>query len=217
MNFIVQPYVADYLNQLMPARSGLLARLEQDARKQLIPIITPEVAALMEILIHTSGSRQILEVGTAIGYSALLFCAAAGPEGRLITIERDPHLIDTARQNIEEAGLSSRIKVMPGDAREVLPCLTQPFDLIFLDGAKGHYNEMLEHCISLLKPGGLLVSDNVLYKGMVASDQPLPRREKTIVNRMRTYLQTITTHPRLKTSLLPVGDGLAVSLKIGDR
>ncbi|MDW7672620.1 MAG: O-methyltransferase [Bacillota bacterium] len=215
MNPITQPYVSDYLDTLARPRTGILARLEHDALEQEIPIITPEVASLMEILIQTAQCRQLLEVGTATGYSALLFCMAAGPESRVITIEREPHLIDTARRNIDEAGLSGQIKVMPGDALEVLPCLTEPVDLIFLDGAKGHYTEMLDHCLALLKPGGLLVSDNILYKGMVAADiSGVKRRQRTIVRRMRAYLNTITTHPQLQTSLLPVGDGLAVSLKL---
>ena len=213
-NTIVQSYVSDYLNTLMPKRTGILARLEQDAADQQIPIITPEVASLMEVLIKTNNPKHILEVGTAIGYSALLFCLAAGPETHLITIEREPHLIDAARANIDEAGLTNQIKVMPGDATEVLPCLTEPVDMIFLDGAKGHYTQMLEHCLNLLKPGGLLISDNVLFRGMVASDDKVKRRKKTIVTRMRTYLENITHHPQLQTSLLPIGDGLAISLKL---
>lgn len=211
---IVQSYVSDYLNTLMPKRTGILARLEQDAADQQIPIITPEVASLMEVLIKTTNPKHMLEVGTAIGYSALLFSLAAGPEAHLITIERDPHLIDIARANIDEAGLTHQIKVMPGDATEVLPCLTEPVDMIFLDGAKGHYTQMLEHCLSLLKPGGLLISDNVLFRGMVASDEKVKHRKKTIVTRMRTYLETISDHPQLQTSLLPIGDGLAISLKL---
>lgn len=215
-NTIVQSYVSDYLNTLMPKRTGILARLEKDAAEQQIPIITPEVASLMEVLIKTTNPKHILEVGTAIGYSALLFCLAAGPETHLITIEREPNLIDAARANIDEAGLSNQIKVMPGDATEVLPCLTEPVDMIFLDGAKGHYTQMLEHCLNLLKPGGLLISDNVLFRGMVASDEKVKRRKKTIVTRMRTYLETITDHPQLQTSLLPMGDGLAISLKLNN-
>lgn len=215
-NPIVQSYVSDYLNTLMPKRTGILARLEQEAADQQIPIITPEVASLMEVLIKTTNPKHILEVGTAIGYSALLFCLAAGPESHLITIEREPHLIDTARANIDEAGLTHQIKVMPGDATEVLPCLTEPVDMIFLDGAKGHYTQMLEHCLNLLKPGGLLISDNVLFRGMVASDKKVKRRKKTIVTRMRTYLETISDHPQLQTSLLPIGDGLAISLKLSE-
>ncbi|SMP48951.1 O-methyltransferase [Anoxynatronum buryatiense] len=216
MNPITQPYVEDYLKTLLPQRSGILNRLEQEAQNQKIPIITPEVASLMETLIKTTRSQYLLEVGTAIGYSAILFCYAAGPNCRLITIERDPHLIDTARCYIEEAGCSQQIKVMPGDATEILPCLTEPVDMIFLDGAKGHYHQMLEHCLKLLKPGGLLISDNVLFRGMVASDAMVKRRKKTIVTRMRNYLKTITSHPQLQTSLLPIGDGLAISLKLNE-
>ena len=211
MNPVTDPCVKEYLENLLPVHTGLLARLETMAQAQQIPVILPEVAALIEVLIKTTGSRRILEVGTAIGYSAILFATAAGSDSQVITIERAPHFVDLARQHIEEAGLAQRIKVMPGDALEVLPQLTKKVDLIFLDGAKGHYLEMLAHCLTLLKPGGLLISDNILYKGMVTGEHPVQRRQKTIVTRMRSYLETISHHPQLHTSLLSIGDGLAVS------
>ena len=204
----------DYIKTLMPERTGILLRMETAARANHIPIIDPEVTALLEVLIKTAHIKSILEVGTAIGYSSLLFCMAAGPDSRIITIERNLQHVATARGYISEAGLTDNIKVMPGDALEVLPNLTEPVDMVFLDGAKGHYLEMMELCLPLLKPGGLLISDNILFHGMVSGEEKVPHRRKTIVTRMRDYLDTITTHPQLKTSILTISDGLAVSCKL---
>ena len=210
---ITREYVEDYIRQLLPPEKGMLQQLKEEAEERHIPIIEPEVAALLKSIIKMSGTRTILEVGTAFGYSAILFATAAGRESRVTTIERDPNYTEEAMKNIEKADLQDNIKIIHGDALEVLPCLAEPFDMIFLDGAKGHYGEMLDKSVQLLNPGGLLISDNILFRGMVASDDLVRRRKKTIVTRMRQYLETITSHPLLETSILPVGDGLAISLK----
>jgi len=210
---ITREYVEDYIREILPEEEGMLKKLMQEAKERNIPVIEPEVAALLKNIIKMSGTKTILEVGTAIGYSSLLFATAAGKGAKVVTIERNPDYTEEALKNIREAGMEGTIKVLHGDALEVLPCLEEPFDMIFLDGAKGHYGEMLERSIQLLNPGGLLISDNILFRGMVASDDLIRRRKKTIVIRMREYLKAITSHPQLETSILPVGDGLAISLK----
>ncbi|SFH47524.1 Predicted O-methyltransferase YrrM [Tindallia magadiensis] len=210
---ITREYVEDYIREILPKEQGILRILMQQAQERHIPVIEPEVAALLKNIIKMSGSKKILEIGTAIGFSAILFATAAGKDASIVTIERDPDYTKEALKNIQEANLEKMIKVIPGDALEVLPRLKNTFDMVFLDGAKGHYGEMLEQSITLLKPGGLLISDNILFRGMVANDELVRRRKKTIVMRMREYLKTITTHPQLETSILPVGDGLAISLK----
>lgn len=129
------------------------------------------------------------------------------------TIERQEEMLVLARENIKKAGLENIISIIAGDAEEVLRCLDKKYDLIFLDAAKGQYPEFLPDCLRMLKEGGLLVSDNVLYKGMVASDDLVMKRKKTIVNRMRTYLESLCEDPMLDTSILPVGDGVALSYK----
>ncbi len=210
---ITREYVEDYIREILREEEGIIKKLMQEAEERHIPVIEPEVAALLKNIIKMSGTKTILEVGTAIGYSAILFATAAGEGAKVVTIERNPDYTEEALQNIREAGMEDTIKVLHGDALEVLPCLEEPFDMIFLDGAKGHYGEMLERSIQLLNPGGLLISDNILFRGMVASDDLIRRRKKTIVIRMREYLKAITSHPQLETSILPVGDGLAISLK----
>jgi predicted O-methyltransferase YrrM len=118
-----------------------------------------------------------------------------------------------ARENIKKVGLENTIGIIAGDAEEVLRCLDKQYDMVFLDAAKGQYSEFLPECLRMLRKGGLLVSDNVLYKGMIANDELIVRRKKTIVNRMRTYLETLCENPSLDTSILPVGDGVALSYK----
>ena len=142
-----------------------------------------------------------------------MLCQAAGKDGHVTTIERNEERVQQAINNIKEMNLSNNIQVIEGEAQEVLNFLNQKYDTIFLDGAKGHYKEIVDVCINLLKSGGLLISDNILFKGMVANDKLVIRRNRTIVNRMRDYLSYICNHPQLETSIIPIGDGVAISYK----
>jgi predicted O-methyltransferase YrrM len=157
--------------------------------------------------------KRILEVGTAIGYSAILFSRFLAKDGRIDTIDRHERMIEKAKENIKKAGLDNIINIIMGDAMEVLACLDKKYDMIFLDAAKGQYPEFLPHCLRMLENGGLLVSDNVLYKGMIASDDLVVRRKITIVKRLRSYLDSICNMDELETSIIPIGDGVALSYK----
>lgn len=212
-----QDFINDYIRSRFRPSTGILTELEQYAKDHHVPVITPEVARLLVVLGKMIKPVRILEVGTAIGYSAILLAGVLVPGGRIDTIERHEAMLLKARENIKKAGLENSISVIAGDAQEVLQCLDKQYDMIFLDAAKGQYPEFLPECLRMLKPGGLLVSDNVLFKGMVASDELIVRRKKTIVNRMRTYLDSICEDPRLDTSILPVGDGVALSYKRTER
>lgn len=203
----------DYIRNILRQSVGLLQELEQFAKEQHVPIITPEVARLLIVLGRLIKPVRILEVGTAIGYSSILLAGILAPGGRVDTIERQEGMLLKARENIKKAGLENTISVIAGDAEEVLRCLDKQYDMVFLDAAKGQYPEFLPECLRMLKKGGLLVSDNVLYKGMVANDELVVRRKKTIVNRMRTYLDSLCEDSTLDTSILPLGDGVALSYK----
>ncbi len=216
MNYINQDYIQDYIQGLLPKGDPLLREMEEYAEKLHIPIIHREVGQFISILLRSLNCRSILEVGTAIGYSAILFSRAMGKDTRVVTIEREEKMINLAQENIEKLGLEKDITIIKGEAGEILSSLEPPFDCIFLDGAKGHYLDFLPKCLELLKDNGLLISDNVLFRGMIASDDLVKRRKITIVKRMRKYLDTISHHPQLKTSILPLGDGLAISLKGGN-
>ena len=212
---ITREYVTHYIRKITPEQKGVLKELEKYAKDYHVPIVQPEVAQLILVLAKTVQPMSILEVGTAIGYSAILLSQTLKPNGKIISIERYDKMIEQAKQNIEKAGLEDTIQVVPGEAEEILAQLEGQFDYIFIDAAKGKYSAFLPHCLRLLRTGGLLISDNVLYQGMIASDKLVVRRKKTIVTRMRQYLHTISHHPQLESSIIPIGDGVAVSCKIG--
>lgn len=207
-------YIIRYLRDLLPKRNGIMGELEAFAKEYQVPISQPETMKLLEVLIRLGRVQSVLEVGCAIGYSAIGM-AEAGCQ-RIDTIEISADAARVARANFEKAGLSDRIRLLEGDAKDVLPTLSGSYDMIFMDAAKAQYQWFFPHCMRLLKTGGLLVSDNVLYKGMTATDELLQHRKITIVKRLRQYLTMISQMPELETSVLPLGDGVALSVKKGD-
>lgn len=210
---ICYDYINDFIRKTLRPETGILKELGEYARKNGIPILHREAAALIRVLALLQEPQRILEVGTAVGYSAILLASTLKQGGRVDTIERDEDSAVQAAENIRKEGLENKISVIVGEALEVLRCLDTRYDLIFLDAAKGQYPEFLPECLRLLRPGGLLISDNVLYRGMVASEEPVTRRKRTIVMRMREYLDTICSADELETSIVPIGDGIAVSYK----
>lgn len=205
-------YIIRYLRDTLRKNSGLLKEMEEFAQTKEIPISQPETIRLLEVLVRLTKSKEILEVGGAIGYSAICMANASG--GRVTSIELSPEMTALSQGYISRAGLQERITVLEGDAKEVLKEIYGCYDTIFLDAAKGQYAEYFTHAMRLLKSGGLLISDNILYKGMVATDELLLHRKRTIVHRLRDYLDMLCNHPELETSLLPVGDGVALSVKL---
>lgn len=206
-------YINDYVRATIKKNSGILAGLEEFAKENHVPIVHPEVARLMLVLGRITRPGRILEVGTAIGYSAILLSQVLGPGGKIDTVDRYELMIKRAKENIKSAGLDDVINVIIGDALDVLKCLDKKYDMIFLDAAKGQYLEFLPECMRMLGTGGVLLSDNVLYKGMVANDELVVRRKKTIVRRMRDYLDVICNSDELETTLIPIGDGFAISYR----
>ena len=206
-------FIIDYIRNTIKKNSGILKEMEDYASKNHVPIVQPEVAALMVVVGKLIKPSRVLEVGTAIGYSSILISEFLAPDGKIDTIERYDVMVELAQKNIKSAGLQEKINVIYGEALDILQCLDKQYDMIFLDAAKGQYSEFLPECLRMLKKGGLLVSDNVLYKGMVASDDLVERRKKTIVTRMRDYLDSICNSEELDTSIIPIGDGVALSYK----
>jgi len=206
-------YITEYIRATIKPNAGMLAELEEYATQNHVPIIQPEVAALMKVIGSMQRPTRILEVGTAIGYSSILFSGFLEKNGIIDTIERDEQMILLARKNIKSLQLQATINVIAGDAIEVLSCLNKSYDMIFLDAAKGQYSEFLEQSKRMLVSGGILVSDNVLYKGMIASDELVVKRKKTIVTNMRNFLKTLCEDESFETSIIPIGDGVALSYK----
>ena len=211
---IVQQYVTDYLRDCLKKRSGLLAQMEEYAQNNGVPIVQPETSKFIETLIMSVKPKKILEVGCAIGYSSIVM-AEASPESEITTLEFDENIAKVAKENIEKAGLSNRIKVIYADARDYIPYMDSDdyFDLVFLDGPKAHYINMLDDCMRLLKTGGILMCDNILYKGMTADDGLLIKRKVTIVKRLRKLIDELTIREDMETSILTIGDGMTISVK----
>jgi len=213
MTSINEEYITSYIRELTPKRSELLSSMEEYAKKENIPIIEPEVAQLIKTLVTMNKPKNVLEVGTAIGYSAILIGESLKGDWHITTLERSPKMIEKAYENIEKAGFKDKIKVIEGDALITFPHLSAKYDFIFIDAAKGHYLEFFSYAVKLLVPGGIILSDNVLYKGMVATDKLVVRRKRTIVNRLREYLSHINSIDGFISSVIPLGDGVAITYK----
>lgn len=209
---IVDQRIEEYIRGLIPRRSEAMEALKEYADNYLVPIVHPEVGTLLRVLCTLHQPKRILEVGTAIGYSALLMDDACGGRVQIDTLELNPEMVLQARKNIDAFQASDRITVHEGDGAELLETMTGPYDLIFIDAAKGQYLEYLSRVIPLMKTGTLLVSDNVLFKGMVATNELLVRRKITLVKRLRSYLKIIMDHKLMESTVIPVGDGVALSV-----
>lgn len=213
MSNIVNEKVEDYIRKTLKENTGLLKELEDYAHENSVPIIHKEVSDMLKVLLKIKRPKRILEVGCAIGYSSIFFATVLDHDVEIITAERNESMIEKAKENFKRAGLEDKITILEGDAEERLKEVEGEFDMIFIDAAKGQYKLFYDLVIDNLKDGGLLVSDNILYKGMVAHDDFVIRRKKTIVKRMRSYLDFICNCDYLSTSLIPIGDGVALSYK----
>ncbi len=207
--------ITDFIRSFYVDRnSGQLKKIEEEALRNDVPIIRRETRELLRILLKMNRPERILEVGTAIGFSSVFMAENTGEETLITTIENYPPRISRAKDNIRSAGMDHRITLLEGDAAQVLKELEGPYDLIFMDAAKGQYIHFLPEVTRLLASGGVLVSDNVLQDGdVVNSRYGIRRRNHTIHARMREYLYALTHHECLDTVVLRDGDGVAVSVK----
>ncbi len=213
MGSINEEYITEYIRELLPERTPFLSELENYAKENKVPIIEPEIAQLIRFLLKLHRPKEILEVGTAIGYSAITMAETLKKDFQITSLEKDPLMIDLAMLNIEKAGFKKEIKIIEGDALDTFPHLTKQYDFIFLDAAKGQYIEFMDYSLKLLEPGGIIVSDNVLYKGLVAQKSEVKRRQRTLVTRLRAYLDLINHIEGVTSSVIPIGDGLALTYK----
>lgn len=210
MSGITYDYMEEYIKELIPKNTGILNEMEEYAKQFNVPIVQKEVGNFLKLIISLKKPKNILELGTAIGYSSILMSLSAGSECSITTIERDPNMIKIAKENVEKYGLHDKINIIEGDCLEVLNSLNGKYDLIFMDAGKGHYNHFLPHCERMMNEEAIIVADNVLFRGMVASEDLVKRRKITIVKRMRSYLQLVS-EDRFITSVIPMGDGVSVT------
>lgn len=211
---IIDERMAVFIDSLDSGNSPFLDEIEQYALETNVPVIRKSMQSLLKFLLVLTGPKRILEVGTAIGFSALLMSEYGPKDCHITTIEKYEKRIPIARENFRRAGREAQITLLEGDAAGILKEQTGGYDLIFMDAAKGQYLHFLPDVLRLLVPGGLLVSDNVLREGdIVESRFAVSRRNRTIHARMREYLYQLKHDPRLETVVLPVGDGVTLSTK----
>ncbi len=211
---IVEERLVTYLNSLDLGNPLFLMQLEEEAHKNFVPVIRAQTQNLLKLLLAMNRPKRILEVGTAVGFSALLMEYYNPTACKITTIENYAKRIPIARENFMRAGKENVIELLEGDAAEVMKELTEPYNFIFMDAAKGQYIHFLPEVLRLLAPGGVLVSDNVLQDGdIIESRFAVTRRNRTIHKRMREYLYELTHMETLTTSVLPIGDGVTVSVR----
>ena len=214
MGLIVPDPIERYLSSLNRLADPVLDDLARLGAEQDLPLVDPEVGGLLRVLAASLGASRILEIGTAIGYSGIWLAGALPPGGMLLTMELEEARARTARANFARAGLADKVSVMVGDAQRMLAKVAGPFDLIFQDGDKQQYGPMLDRLVGLLRPGGLLVTDNVLWDGEVAPGfVSAPRRNADDTRAIAAYNEQLNAHPQLWTSTVPLRDGVAISVK----
>ena len=210
MSNIVHDYIDDYIERTHKKNESFFEELRAMAEENHIYILKSQVERFLRTILPIIRPKRILEVGTAIGYSALLM-ADCLPDAHIITIERDADVLELAKENVKKRGEEDRIRFIFGDATDVLEDLSGKFDFVFLDASKGHYRTHFDLAVSKMKPGGVIVTDDVLYMGMTASEKLEVKKHDTITRRLREFLDYICKDTRFETSILPIGDGVALT------
>lgn len=212
---IVNERIVSYIHSLESQNSEVLTKIEQSAIKDNVPIIRKEMESFLRVMLEISKPLNVLELGCAIGYSAILMSEYLPEGGHITTIENYDKRIVEAKANIEMAGLSSKITLLEGDAMEVMKDLeSEKYDFVFMDAAKAQYINFLPEVMRLMKPGAILIADNVLQDGdIIESRYGVIRRNRTIHSRMREYMYEVKHMDELETTIVPIGDGITMSVK----
>ena len=212
---ITDERVVSYIRSLERENNSVLTQIEREAHRDGVPIIRKEMESFLRVMLTVKKPEKILELGTAVGYSAI-FMSECTEDAKIITIENYEKRIPIARENIRKTGKSDRIQLLEGDALKVMPTLEEnQFDFVFMDAAKAQYIHFLPLVLRLMKEGAVLITDNILQEGdVLESKYVVRRRDRTIHKRMREYLEAVKNHPNLETSIVPIGDGITMSVKV---
>ena len=213
MGAIVPDAIEHYLARLNRGSDTVLDDIARKGAARDLPLVDAEVGALLRVLATAIGARKILEIGTAVGYSGIWLAGALPPDGTLMTMEMDTARAAEARDNFERAGLASRVSVIVGDAERMIAKVSGPFDLVFQDGSKKLYVPLLDRLVSLLRPGGLLVTDNVLWDGKVVPGFAADDSDEDNTRAIAEYNERLAAHPQLLTAVMPLRDGVSISVK----
>ena len=210
---IVNDRIVTYMHSLEKSNGELCDEMEKYAHENFVPIIRKEMESFLRVMVEIKKPKRILEVGTAIGYSAVMMASVMPDDCTITTIENYEKRIPIARANIEKAGMNDRIRLIEGDAMEVIPGLEEKFDFVFMDAAQGQYINFLPHVMEKLQPEAVMISDNVLQEGdIIESRFGIERRNRTIHSRMREYLYQLKNMEEFHTTIVPIGDGITVSV-----
>lgn len=211
---ITDERLASFINSFNTDYDDVITSIRKEAEENRVPIIRQEAGEFVKLLILMNKPKKILEIGTAVGFSAIFMSRFLDDDAHITTIENYPPRIAEAKKNFARAGTENRITLMEGDAQEILPGLDEQYDFVFMDAAKGQYGCFFSEAVRLLKPNGILLCDNVLQDGDVLESRfAVTRRNRTIHSRMREYLHDLTHDPLLDTAILNVGDGMSLSMK----
>lgn len=215
-------YINEYIKDIIPKdKNDFIYEMEKYALENDVPIIDIEVKKMLEVFIKSSNIKSVLEVGTAIGYSSIIFSRAMNYDGFVRSYEINEKMHNIAKDNIEKFNqkYNSKLNVdlILSDAKTGLEKEKDKYDMVFIDAAKGHYQKFYDQIVENLKQGSIIISDNVLFKGMIATDEYVKRRKITIVKRMRKYIDFLMNDPNLNTTVIPIGDGVAISYYNGGK
>lgn len=214
---LVEDYIAEYIENMLTDCPGELGELQKKAYEEGLPIIPKDVVKLLGFVLGIKKPKAILEIGMAVGFSASFMTQFLPEDGYIKTIDRYPVMIERAKENFEKFGLENKITVLEGNANDILPKMDEKFDFVFMDAAKGQYITILPDVLRLTKKGGIIMADDILQDGRVAQDyMEIPRRQRTIHKRLNEFLYEITHNEKLRTSVLTVGDGVALIEKLED-
>jgi predicted O-methyltransferase YrrM len=210
---IIHREQAEYLDRLLPASTGIIGEMEADAEKNRVPIADREVALFLEITARAMNARRILEIGMAIGYAVVHLAQAIGDDGLIVTIEPNDEMIRRAEDYLTRAKVRERVRIERGKALEVIPRLKETFDLIYLDALKEEYSDYLDRSLPLLRVGGVVIADNVLWGGQVAGEIRSPDQQGS-TEALREFNRHLVNHPQLRAEVLSFGDGIAYAVKV---
>jgi caffeoyl-CoA O-methyltransferase len=213
LDAILRREQAEYLERLHPDNTGLLAEMEAYAAEHRVPIADREVARFLEITARAVGAKRVLEIGMAIGYSVIHLARALPPDGLVVTVELSDEMIALSEDYLRRASLRDRVRIERGAALEVLPRLSETFDILFLDAVKEEYVQYLELALPLLRTGGVVIADNLLWGGQVAGEVRAPEQTAS-TQALREFNQFFVRHPQLLAEVLSVGDGLGYAVKV---
>lgn len=217
MDTINREYIQTYLQSLIKNEDENLENFRKNCIENHRPIIQNEVAQFIKVILNIARPKKILEIGTNVGFSSIFMCKALDCNVDILSIEIDNDIYNEALLNIKNFGCDNSIRLINDDANNALDYINENgFDMAFIDASKGHYEEFFDKILKILSSDGIIICDNVLYKGMIANDELVERRKKTIVKRMRNFLEYISTDDRFEASIIPIGDGVAL-VKVIDR